>query len=116
MTTTHGAASSRSMTGNDKPVSGDSHFANVNPFRYRGYIYDTETGFDDLQSRYYDPEIGRFINADGQFNKQDIFSGYNLFAYCDNSPVNKVDSTGKSCCYFDICWSLHVLLIFQPYY
>ena len=82
--------------GNDKPVSGDSHFANVNPFRYRGYIYDTETGFYYLQSRYYDPEIGRFINADGQFNKQDIFSGYNLFAYCDNSPVNKVDSTGKA--------------------
>ena len=60
------------------------------------YRSPAETGFYYLQSRYYDPEIGRFINADGQFNKQDIFSGYNLFAYCDNSPVNKVDSTGKA--------------------
>ena len=41
------------LDGNDKPVSGDSHFANVNPFRYRGYVYDTETGFYYLQSRYY---------------------------------------------------------------
>ena len=84
------------LDGNDNPITDSSHFAIVNPFRYRGYVYDTETGFYYLQSRYYDPEIGRFINADGQFNKQDIFSGYNLFAYCDNSPVNKVDSTGKA--------------------
>ena len=81
--------------GNDKPVSGDSHFANVNPFRYRGYIYDTETGFYYLQSRYYDPEIGRFINADGQINQQESISGYNLFAYCNNDPINMIDSDGK---------------------
>ena len=48
--------------GND--ISGDaSHIANINPIRYRGYYYDTETGFYYLQSHYYDPEIGRFINT-----------------------------------------------------
>ena len=36
----------------------------INPLRYRGYVYDTETGLYYLQSRYYDPEIGRFLNAD----------------------------------------------------
>ena len=82
--------------GNDKPVSGDSHFANVNPFRYRGYIYDTETGFYYLQSRYYDPEICRFINADGQLNQQESISGYNLFAYCGNNPVKNSDPDGHS--------------------
>ena len=83
------------LDGNDKPVSGDSYFANVNPFRYRGYVYDTETGFYYLQSRYYDPEIGRFINADGQINQQESISGYNLFAYCNNDPINMIDSDGK---------------------
>ena len=42
-----------------------NNIANVNPYRYRGYYYDIETGLYYLQSRYYDPETGRFINADG---------------------------------------------------
>ncbi len=46
-------------------VSDASHIANVNPIRYRGYYYDVETGFYYVSSRYYDPEIGRWINADG---------------------------------------------------
>ena len=84
------------LDGNDNPITDSSHFAIVNPFRYRGYIYDTETGFYYLQSRYYDPEIGRFINADGQLNQQESISGYNLFAYCGNNPVNNSDPDGHS--------------------
>ena len=84
------------LDGNDNPITDSSHFAIVNPFRYRGYIYDTETGFYYLQSRYYDPEIGRFINADGEISGVggDI-RGYNLFSYCFNNPVNMSDSTGS---------------------
>ena len=41
-----------------------THIANLNPFRYRGYMYDEESGFYYLRSRYYDPYIGRFLNAD----------------------------------------------------
>ena len=64
-----------------------------NPFRYRGYCYDEETGWYYLQSRYYDPVTGRFINADGQIN--DGVLGANLFAYCENNPVNMVDYDGN---------------------
>ena len=64
-----------------------------NPFRYRSYYFDVETGFYYLNTRYYDPEIGRFINADGLLNTGGIF-GYNLFAYCGNDPVNKADPNG----------------------
>ena len=67
-----------------------------NLFRYRGYYWDYETGYYYLQSRYYDPGIGRFINADGQMPSVggDI-RGYNLFAYCFNNPVNMDDPTGN---------------------
>ncbi|MBQ8354945.1 MAG: RHS repeat protein, partial [Oscillospiraceae bacterium] len=54
----------------------------INPIRYRGYYYDTETGFYYLQSRYYDPSIGRFINADSFASTGQGFVGYNVFAYC----------------------------------
>ncbi len=52
-----------------------------NPFRYRGYYYDTETGLYYLNSRYYNPEFGRFISADGQLSGGNI-AGANLYAYC----------------------------------
>ena len=65
-----------------------------NPFRYRSYFYDTETGWYYLQSRYYVPSLGRFLNADGQLNGGLL--GYNLFAYCDNNPVNRIDYTGEA--------------------
>ena len=64
-------------------------------FRYRGYIYDDESGFYYLQSRYYDPEIGRFLNADGIINANGDLIGYNLYAYCSNNPVMYVDPTGE---------------------
>ena len=64
----------------------------LNPFRYRGYYYDTETSLYYLNSRYYDPDTGRFINADGQLNEGVL--GYNMFAYCENNPVNGSDPDG----------------------
>ena len=64
---------------------------------YRGYFYDFETGLYYLRSRYYDTEIGRFINADDT-----AFLGYdssplsmNIFAYCENNPVNNCDYLGN---------------------
>ena len=71
--------------------------ARINPFRYRGYYYDVEIGLYYLQSRYYDPQIGRFINGDEPefllFSLGDIFIT-NLFSYCNNSPILNVDYTG----------------------
>lgn len=70
---------------------------NINPIRYRGYYYDTETKLYYLKSRYYDPEIGRFINADGIENiDADTLNGLNLYAYCGNNPVMLSDSSGCS--------------------
>ncbi len=68
----------------------------INPIRYRGYYYDNETGLYYLQSRYYDPEVGRFVNADGQLTTGSDLTGLNLFAYCGNNPVNRVDPTGEA--------------------
>ena len=68
--------------------------AKINPLKYRGYYHDVESGFYYLQSRYYDPAIGRFINADGYASTGEGFLGYNMFAYCNNDPVNATDSTG----------------------
>ena len=64
----------------------------LNPLRYRSYVYDQETGFYYVSSRYYDPEIGRWINVDNQIaGVGGDLKGYNLFAYCFNNPVNMDD-------------------------
>ena len=68
--------------------------ATKNPFRYRGYYYDSDLGLYYLQSRYYDAVTGRFINADGYLYHSLL--GYNLFVYCNNNPVNYCDMTGES--------------------
>jgi RHS repeat-associated protein len=70
----------------------------INPFRYRSYYYDVETGLFYVGSRYYDPEIGRFINADvpEMMLLSDNIIGTNLFAYCYNNPVNYADPTGHA--------------------
>ncbi|MDE7205723.1 MAG: hypothetical protein K2N90_00910 [Lachnospiraceae bacterium] len=66
-----------------------------NPFRYRCYYYDTETGFYYLNSRYYDPQIRRFISADDRLAEPGAsVIGYNLYTYCDNSPVGVADYDG----------------------
>ena len=70
--------------------------ANINPIRYRSYYYDVETGWYYLQSRYYDPAVGRFISPDDPAllgANGDLLS-YNLYAYCSNNPVNYSDHTG----------------------
>ena len=69
-----------------------------NPLRYRSYIYDRETGLYYLQSRYYNPEIGRFISTDSisYLGADGTIQSYNLFAYCNNNPVNYTDASGKS--------------------
>ncbi len=75
-------------------LTNPAHLANRNPFRYRGYHYDTETGFYYLQSRYYDPAISRFINADSYGSTGQGFLGTNMFAYCNNNPIKYADYPG----------------------
>ena len=80
-----------------KIISSSGTLADINPLRYRGYYYDSETGFYYLQSRYYDPEIGRFINADS-YASTDIVGllSTNMFSYCENDPVNRSDHSGHA--------------------
>ena len=80
-----------------KIISSSGTLADINPLRYRGYYYDPETGFYYLQSRYYDPEIGRFINADSYASTDATgLLSTNMFAYCENDPVNKSDPSGEA--------------------
>ena len=67
-----------------------------NPFRYKGYYYDTETKLYYLQTRYYDPDTGRFINADA-YATTDVGGvlSSNMFAYCENNPILRSDPTGE---------------------
>lgn len=81
--------------GNISSITGNENIANANPFRYRGYYYDNESGLYYLQSRYYDSFTGRFLNADEQINDNGIL-GKNLFTYCNNNVVNMNDTDGKS--------------------
>jgi RHS repeat-associated protein len=71
-----------------------STLGTLNPLRYRGYVYDTETGYYYLQSRYYDPKIGRFINADAFASTGQGLLGNNMYAYCNNNPICHIDPTG----------------------
>jgi RHS repeat-associated protein len=66
-----------------------------NPYRYRGYRYDSETVLYYLNSRYYNSEWGRFINADGYLGTPGELLTHNLFAYCSNNPVNRDDPNGE---------------------
>jgi len=67
-----------------------------NPFRYRGYVYDAETGLYYLQTRYYDPEVSRFINADSYISTGQGILGNNMYAYCGNNPISYVDISGTN--------------------
>ncbi len=78
-----------------KVLTDPTSIANLNPLRYRGYYYDAETGFYYLQSRYYDPAICRFINADtfATTDANGLLSA-NMFAYCENNPIGNSDPDG----------------------
>ena len=78
----------------------------INPFRYRGYYYDSETGLYYLNSRYYDPVIGRFINADGLVVAGSGMLSSNMYLYCQNNPVCCVDPTGALGSFFDFPLSM----------
>ena len=73
----------------------------ANPFRYRGYYYDAESGLYYLQTRYYDPATGRFINADGYTSTGQGLLGNDMYAYCGYEPVNRTDPTGL---FFEEIW------------
>ena len=77
-------------------ISAEGDLAEINPLRYRGYYYDSETGFYYLQSRYYDPENHRFINADSFASTGQGIVGTNMFAYVNSDPVNCIDADGKT--------------------
>ena len=78
-----------------KVLTDPTSIANLNPLRYRGYYYDAETGFYYLQSRYYDFANCRFINADAYATTNaGSFLSCNMFAYCENNPINRVDPDG----------------------
>ena len=79
---------------NGATITDSTHIANVNPLRYRGYYFDSEIGLYYLQSRYYDPVVKRFINADSLVGANKDILGNNVFAYCSNNPVNYSDPTG----------------------
>lgn len=79
--------------GNIASISGNEEIADANPFRYRGYYYDNESGLYYLQSRYYDSFTGRFLNADNSYLIEN--GEYNLYKYCSNNPISYVDTDGK---------------------
>ena len=90
----------RVYTGTGIDITDNSSYNNsvakLNPFRYRGYYYDAESGLYYLNSRYYDPSVGRFINADDiSYIQPTDINGLNLFAYCGNNPVMYVDPNGN---------------------
>ena len=68
----------------------------VQPFRYRGYVFDEETGLYYLRSRYYNPRWGRFVNADVILFQEKTSGKHNLFTYCHNAPINYADPSGMS--------------------
>ena len=84
-----------------------------NPFRYRGYYYDTETGLYYLMTRYYDPEVCRFISADVYMTTGQGVLGGNMWAYCLNNPVLYSDTFGESVtvCILGVTFTLVELLV-----
>lgn len=83
---------------NGNAITSATHIGNLNPFRYRGYYLDSETGLYYLISRYYDPVTHRFVNADGYFQSGGGILDANMSAYCGNNPINFYDPTGTKEC------------------
>ena len=81
--------------GQGEPITDETHIGHINPYRYRGYRYDKETGLYYLQSRYYSAQWGRFINFDNYGGQVGDLLSHNGYAYCLNNPVNMVDEDGN---------------------
>lgn len=83
--------------GSGNEITDSNHIGNINPFRYRSYYYDSEISLYYLNSRYYNPAWGRFINADGIMATLELDNLYNknIYAYTDNNPVNRIDTQGE---------------------
>ena len=82
---------------NGAAITDSTHIANVNPLRYRGYYYDSETGLYYISARYYDPIVKRMLNSDDGLLSAvspQALTDKNYFAYCDNNPVIRVDRDG----------------------
>lgn len=96
-------------------ITSSGHAAIKNPLRYRGYYYDIDSGFYYLQSRYYDPQIGRFISVDGYVSTGQGLLGCNMFAYCSNNPITKSDSSGEFWLTATICgiavWKICAVIV-----
>lgn len=90
----------------------DIELGNLNPFRYRSYYYDSDIEMYYLQSRYYDPDVCRFINSDDVnfIGATGTVGSYNAFAYCENNPVNRVDYTGCANSLIDNLNKIHAMM------
>jgi RHS repeat-associated protein len=80
--------------GNGSEITSGTNIGILNSLRYRSYYYDSETGLYYLQSRYYNPEWNRFINADSELGYPGELFSHNVFAYCQNNPINNYDPDG----------------------
>ena len=80
---------------NGNEITDTNHIGFINPYLYRSYRYDRETGFYYLQSRYYNPEWGRFLNADNFISTGQGLLSHNMYIYCLNSPINMIDANGE---------------------
>ena len=94
----------------NQEITDPNHIANLNPFRYRSYYYDSESGLYYLMSRYYDPVTHRFVNADGYFQSGDNILDTNMNAYCRNNPIMNLDFTGMVV--FSVSLSLNLGCVF----
>ena len=96
--------------GSGAAITDAANVANINPIRYRGYYYDTDTSLYYCQSRYYDPEVSRWINVDSYISTGQGIVGCNMFAYCMNNPVNASDSTGQFPLSLSVTYLAYLLL------
>lgn len=82
-------------------IKGDNKIAHINPLRYRGYYYDEESGFYYLKNRYYDPKLKRMISMDTTQDTGFGLFSHNMYAYCENTPVNASNYSGNVPSWFD---------------
>ena len=86
-----------------KVLSATGTMAAINPIRYRGYYFDSDSGLYYLKSRYYDPNLQRFINSDDITSTGQGFIGTNTYAYCGNDPITRRDASG---CVWETAWDI----------